>query len=153
MSDLRYWLGYTRTLTQVVVDLWFKMEEFLYKMAISLKNGRVEYKKHSSLAKWNGLSLSCDHWLRLVDILSVDLDTSASLAHSKTQLQKAFSANAGTFSLWHSHHPNRYMGWCRCHEILIWRSFNVLFLTHFSQIPLQSFYRPLFCKLKNSSTK
>ena len=56
----------------------------------------------SSLARWDDLSFSGDHSLRLLDILSADLDTSVSLPQSKTRLQKAFSPNAGALSLWHS---------------------------------------------------
>ena len=48
---------------------------------------------------------------------------------------------------------SRHMAWCGCHEIFIQPSFNVLFLTHFFQLSLHSPLRPLFRKLKNSSTK
>ena len=108
---LAYWIClcswlflFTRTLTLVVVDSSsFRIEEYLHKMAISLKNCRVDQKNHSSLAWWHDLPfVSSDHLLRLLDILSVDLYTSVSLPQSKTQLQKAFSPNAGALSLWHS---------------------------------------------------
>ena len=48
---------------------------------------------------------------------------------------------------------NGYIGRCGCHEILIQRSFNVLFLANFCQLLLHSLSRPLFRKLKNSSKK
>ena len=38
------------------------------------------------------------------------------------------------------HFRNRHMGWCGCHEILIHRSFNVLFLTNFCQLPFRSLF-------------
>ena len=71
-------------------------------MAISSKNYRVEQKNHSFIAIWHDLLVSSDHLLRLLDILSVDMYTSVSLAQSKIRLQKAFSPNAGALSLWHS---------------------------------------------------
>ena len=104
-------------LTLVVLSSPFKVEEFLHKMAISLKNCRVEQKNYSSLARWHDLPFSADHLIRILDILSADLDTSTSLLQSKTRLQKAFSPNAGALSLWH-HHLNGYIRWCGCHEIL-----------------------------------
>ena len=90
-------------LNLVVLSSSFKVEEFLHKMAISLNSCRIESKTHSSLARWHDLPFfSGDHLLRRLDILSVDLDTSVSLPQFKTQLQKAFSPNAGALSLWHS---------------------------------------------------
>ena len=92
-----------RNLTLLVPSSSFKVEEFLHKTAIFLENSRVDQTDHSSLARWHDWPyFGGDHWLRLLDILSVDLDTSVSLPQSKTQLQKTFSPNAGAFSLWHS---------------------------------------------------
>ena len=52
-----------RTLTLVVVDWWFKTEEFLHKMTIFLRNGRVEQKIYSFLANWSDLVYSPPHLL------------------------------------------------------------------------------------------
>ena len=48
---------------------------------------------------------------------------------------------------------NRHTARCGCHEILIQHSFNVLFFTRCSQLPIHSLSRLLFRKLKNSSPK
>ena len=130
-------LLFTRTLTLVVVDSSsFKIEECLHKMAICLKHCRVEQKNHSSLARWHDLPFSGDHFLRLLDILSVDLDTSVSLPQSKTRLQKAFSPNASALSLWHSLPLRGYMVGCGCHDILIPLPLTVLFSTTFLLISI-----------------
>ena len=101
---------FTRTLTLVVVDSSsFKIEEFLHKMAISLKNCPVEQKNHSSLIRWHDLPFSGDHRLRLLDILSVHLCNSVSLPQSKTRLQKRLSPNAGALSPSPSPSPSRWL--------------------------------------------
>ena len=123
----------SRTLTLIVVDSSFKIQEFLDEMAISLKSGRVKQNNHSFLAHWPDRALSSQHLRRFSGILSVYLcilplfhrSTASfgrlsaspdslhsltsphyanriSLPQSKTQLQKAFSLNAGALSLWHS---------------------------------------------------
>ena len=105
-----------------------KNGEFLHKTAISLKNCRVEQKNHSFLANWPDWALSSQHLLRVEADLSVHLtlgplrlvvglrSPSNSFILSsrltitlhlylllfRTQLQKAFSANAGALWLWHS---------------------------------------------------
>ena len=92
---------FTRTLTLLVIASSFKIEESLHKMAISLKNGRIEQNNHSYLFIWHGLPFSGDHSLRLLDILSVHrLCIPFSLPQSKTRLQKTFSPNADALSLW-----------------------------------------------------
>ena len=45
------------------------------------------------------------------------------------------------------------MVWCGCHEFLLQRSVNVLFLSRFCHLPLQSLCRPLYRKSKYSFTK
>ena len=75
---------FTRMLTLVVIASSFKIEEFLPKIAISLKNCRVEQNNHSSLARWHDLPISGDHWLRLFAVLSVDPDISVSFPQCKT---------------------------------------------------------------------
>ena len=65
---------YIWTLILVVVDSSsFKIEEFFHKMAICLKNCRVEQKNHSSLARWPDWALSSHPLLRLGVDLSVHL--------------------------------------------------------------------------------
>ena len=39
-----------------------------------------------------------------------------------------------------THHRNRHMGWCGCHEILIQRCITVLFLLNFSLYPIQLWF-------------
>ena len=60
-------------LTSVVLDLLFKIEKFLCKMAISLKNCRVEQKNYSLLANWSDWGLSLQDLLRLAVDLSIQL--------------------------------------------------------------------------------
>ena len=57
------------TLTQVLVDSSFKIEEFFHEMAISLENCWVEQKNHSFHARWHGLPFSGDRLLRSLDNL------------------------------------------------------------------------------------
>jgi hypothetical protein len=59
---------------------------------------------------------------------------------SKTQLQKAFSLNAGA-SHSDTHHLNWYMVLCGCHESLTSCSTTVLFLANFSLYPIQLCFR------------
>ena len=122
-----------QTLTLVAVDSSsFKIEEFLHIVAIFLKYCPVEQKNQSSLATWNDQPVSGDHLLRLLDIFPdhLSLGSTASFGRpsasfgnsfilslhltmlaaslsvmSKTQLQKAFSPNAGALAFWHSPPP------------------------------------------------
>ena len=64
----------TRTLTLIVVDSSsFKTEEFIHKMAISLKNCQVKQQNHSLLANCTNSALSSDNFVSLFDTLSVPL--------------------------------------------------------------------------------
>ena len=56
-----------------------QIEEFLHKMAIALKNWRVEQKNHSFLINWPVCALSSQHLFRLNAVLSVHLCISISL--------------------------------------------------------------------------
>ena len=69
----------SRTLTLIVVDSWFKIEEFLHEMPISLKSGRVKQNNHSSLANWPDRALTSQHLQRFLDILSVNLCLSSTV--------------------------------------------------------------------------
>ena len=111
-----------RRVNLVVVDLLFKIEEFLREMAISLKNCRVKQQNQSFGANWTDWTLSSHYLLWFSDNLSVHLSLgstapfgrpSASSENSiilslclsnpavslsvlsKTQHQKVFSLNAG----------------------------------------------------------
>ena len=119
----------SQTLTLIVADSSLKIEEWLHKMAISLKTGRVKQNNHPSIAKWPDRALRSHHLRRFLVILSVHLcipvslppfhcvlwsafgllripsfshSASLYLLHSKTHLQKAFSLDAGALSLSHS---------------------------------------------------
>ena len=124
---------FTRTLTLLVVDSpSFKIEEFFHKMAISLKNCRVEEKNHSSLARRHDLSFSGDHLLRLLDVfLSIALYTSVSLFHSPRHDSRRRFLLMLVPSQSDTHHLNRYTVGCSCHELLIPCSATVLFSTTF----------------------
>ena len=81
-----HWIGLhfsvfvlTWKLTQVVVDLWFKVEEFLHKIAICLKNWRADQENRSFRVHWSDWALCSQHLLRLHAVLSVHLCISISL--------------------------------------------------------------------------
>ena len=66
-------------LTLAALDLMFKIEEFVPKMAISLKSGRVKRNNHSALANWPNRALSSQHLRRFLYIFSVHLCIPVSL--------------------------------------------------------------------------
>ena len=68
-------------LTLVVFDSPSKIDEFLHKMAISLKNCRFEQKNHSFLANWSDWGLSSQH------LLTVEANSSDYLFLHCTALQ------------------------------------------------------------------
>ena len=139
------------TLTLVVLDSSFKIEEFLQKMAISLKSRPVEQENHSFLANWPDWALICQDLRRLFAVLSVHLCISVSLPrfpwfHCALSRFPSFSHSACYCPRYNSlglsllmrvlshsdtHHLNRYMVWCGCHEILILCCNTVLFLSKF----------------------
>ena len=80
----------SRTLTLIVVDSSFTIEEFLHKMGTSLKNGRVRQNNHSYLADWPDPALSSQHLRRFLDILSVHLCIPVSLPLFHCTLWSAF---------------------------------------------------------------
>ena len=80
----------SRTLTLIVVDSSLKIQEFLDKMAISLKSGRVKQNNHSFLAHWPDRALSSQHLRRFSGILSVHLCIPASLPPFDCVLWSAF---------------------------------------------------------------
>ena len=160
-------LPYTRTLTLIVVDSSLKIEEFLHKMAISLKSERVKQNNHSSLAKWPDRTFSSQHLRRFLGILSVHVCIHVSLPPHHCALLSAFGlprlpsfSQSASLCLLHlslfcprhntrkrslfmrvlshsdTHHLNRHMVGCGCHEILISCSTTVLFLTTFLLISI-----------------
>ena len=60
-----------RRLTLAALDLSFKIEELLHKMAISFSELKVEQHNHSFLARWHDLPISSDPLLWFLSILSV----------------------------------------------------------------------------------
>ena len=140
-------------------------------MAISLKNCRVEQKLHSFLTRCHDVSLNCDHLLILLNILSVHLRIPVSLPqfHYGRPRMLLYSVTplhyACCISLYGSprhdfrrrsllilvpahsdtHHLNRHIGWCGCHEILIPRYLTVPFLSNFFDLLSTAYEFPLFC--------
>ena len=55
----------------VVVFSWFKIEEFLHELVISVKNWRVEQKYHSFLVNWPDWALCSQHMFKFNAVLSV----------------------------------------------------------------------------------
>ena len=80
----------TRTLTLVVGDCWFKIEEIHYKMAFSSKNCQVEQKNHAVLANWSDRALSSQHLRRVLVTLFVHLCITVSLPPFQCALWSAF---------------------------------------------------------------
>ena len=120
-----------RTLTPVDVDLWFKIEEFLHKIAISLNNCPVEQKNYSPLAGWHDLLFSGDHLLRLLSIMSVDLYTSVLSSTVQDTTPRWRSLLMLVLSHSDTHNLSRHIVGCGCHEILILCSIIALFSTTF----------------------
>ena len=95
-------------------------------MAITLKNSWVERKNHSFLANWADWELSSPHLLRLETDLSVHLFLDCTVSrpllrkflHSFTPPHYACCISLLVLVLSHSdtHHLNRHMAWCGCHE-------------------------------------
>ena len=82
---------WSRTLTLFVVDSsGFKIKEFLHKMAISLKSGRVKQSNHPSLADLPNQALSSQHLLRFLGIVSDHLCIPVSLPPFQCALWSAF---------------------------------------------------------------
>ena len=72
--------SFVSTLVLVVVySSWFKIEEFLPKMAIGLTHWRVEQKNYSFLINWPAWAFCSEHLFRLTAVLSVHLCISVSL--------------------------------------------------------------------------
>ena len=138
-------------------------------MIIYLKNCWVEQKNHSFLANWSDWALSSHYLLWLEGSLSVHLALSSTapfgrpsasldFLHSLTPPHYACRISLRMLVLSHSNtlYLNGHTAGCGCHEILIPRSFNILFFSRFCHFRLTSspvLAQPLFCKLKNSSTK
>ena len=106
----------TRMLTLVVVDSsWFKIEEFLHKMAISLKNCRVEQKNHSLMARWHDLPsvviICSDFWIFWLFIW-----TPLFLFHSLRHQSRRHSLQVRVLSHSDTDYLNRHMAWYGCHE-------------------------------------
>ena len=106
----------TRMLTLVVVDSsWFKIEEFLNKMAISLKNCRVEQKNYSSIVRWHDLLsvviICSDFWIFWLFIW-----TPLFLFHSPRHQSRRRSLLMLVLPHSDTHYLNGHMVGCGCHQ-------------------------------------
>ena len=135
-----------RWLTWVVLDSSFKIKEFRHKMVTSSQNWSVARNNHSFLATWTDWALSSHYSLWLLGMFhdhptlgstapsgrpSASLDFLHSLTPphyaccislrpvQDTTPEGVLTSNAGVLSHFDTHHLNRHMAQCGCHEILI----------------------------------